>query len=238
MSRVEELKSALAEHGLRVRGHFTPQSEDQLPDLVPSSTPKTLILVGNIGSSIWPSFSASREFSDKQAHPLDRWSQRIADQLAADCMGIALFPFDGPPYWPFLAWTQRAEGLTSSPLGLRFHPKYGLWHAYRFALLLPFVFDEKTEVAQRQASKWLFDCTSCGGQPCLHSCPVKAFDGINYDTGSCADYLNNNSQASCNSEGCLARHACPVGHEFAYRPEHANFHMQAFITARSRVDQP
>jgi len=28
--------------------------------------------------------------------------------------------------------------------------------------------------------------------------------------------------------GCLARHACPVGQAFRYRPAHAAFHMTAF----------
>lgn len=235
MSRVEEVQVALAEYGLKIRGGFAPQNTDKVPTIKAYSGSATLVLVGNIGSSIWQNFRDSQEFSDGKTHPLDRWSKRIGQQLASDFNGLALYPFDGPPYWPFLTWTQRAEGLNPSPLGLNFHPEYGLWHAYRFALLLPFTFDEKVGIP-RQVDL-VFNCNNCSGQPCLHSCPVSAFDGKNYDTNSCANYLNNNLHASCNSHGCRARHACPVGQRFAYEPEQASFHMQAFLTARTRLDQ-
>lgn len=232
MSPLNKLTSALAEHGLRARGSFTAKHEDNLPSLESAQGPRTLVLIGNIGSSIWPSFSNSAEFHDGNAHALDRWSRRIGEQLAADFSGLAIFPFDGPPYWPFLTWTQKAEGLIPSPLGLNFHPHYGLWHAYRFALLLPFAFDEQVKMAKKAEA--LFDCASCSEQACLHSCPVKAFDARAYDTNSCISHLNNNRHSSCNSDGCLARHACPVGQEFAYEPAQAHFHMQAFITALSK----
>jgi hypothetical protein len=29
-------------------------------------------------------------------------------------------------------------------------------------------------------------------------------------------------------QGCLARNACPQGHDYRYTPEHAVFHMLAF----------
>ncbi len=230
MRRADALKTALAEFGLVMRGSFVPQNNDNVPSLSNRSAPISLTLIGNIGSSLWRSFSTSAEFKDRQAHPLDRWSKRVGDQLASDFNGLALYPFDGPPYWPFLTWTQKAEGLIPSPLGLNFHPHYGLWHAYRFALLLQQNSGQGIDV-QVQANN-TFDCTSCKDQPCLKNCPVDAFDGQNYATNNCVSYLNSYPEARCNSHGCLARHACPIGKEFAYLPQQASFHMQAFKAAR------
>ena len=41
----------------------------------------------------------------------------------------ALFPFGGPPHFPFQQWARRAEPVHPSPIGLLIHPIYGLWHS-------------------------------------------------------------------------------------------------------------
>jgi hypothetical protein len=41
-----------------------------------------LALIGNGNTDFWPVFSSSKEFSDGCCNPLDRWSQRVASQLA------------------------------------------------------------------------------------------------------------------------------------------------------------
>ena len=55
---------------------------------------------------------------------------------AAEIGGQAIFPSD-KPYMPFQQWAMQAEGLKKSPLGMLIHPVYGLWHAYRGAILMP-----------------------------------------------------------------------------------------------------
>lgn len=130
------LEDALSRHGLRLRGGWTPSELDALP-LLPGGQPAAVVwMVGVVGSEIWPAFKASPFFRDGQANPLDRWSQAIGRELAATWGGLALFPFDGPPYYPFQQWATRAEPLQSSRLMLRLHPEHGLWHAYRFALAM------------------------------------------------------------------------------------------------------
>ena len=125
------------EFGLVLRGRFMVEPDDDVPPLPDAHEARILLLFGNAGSSIWPVFSGSPEFKDGEPDPLDRWSARIGKKLAVEWGGMALFPFGGPPYQPFLRWAKKAENLESSALGMLLHPVYGLWHAYRFAIAMP-----------------------------------------------------------------------------------------------------
>ena len=61
-------------------------------------------------------------------------ARRSIGAVAATFGARAVSPSDRP-YLPFQQWAMRAEGLKPSPLGILMHPRYGLWHAYRGALL-------------------------------------------------------------------------------------------------------
>jgi hypothetical protein len=127
---------------------------------------------------------------------------------------------------PFQRWAQRAEPVAPSPLGLLIHPRYGLWHSYRGALAFAQAFDV---AAPKRAPS---PCESCDGRPCLSACPVGAFTGDGYAVGDCASWVGSVAGRPCAETGCLARHACPVGRDYAYGPEQASFYMRAFVTAR------
>lgn len=186
-----------------------------------------LLLFGQAGSGIWASFSDSTEFADAAAHPMDRWSRRVGDELAQVLGGKALFPFEGPPWHPFGRWAQRTEAMQPSPLGILMHPEYGLWHAYRFAVALPGAMPEPSlPVAEPSHA-----CDSCAARPCLQACPVNAFRDGAYDVAACANYLHDNAQAACHRLGCLARVACPEAGTFSYEPEHRQFHMRQFLAS-------
>ncbi len=219
------LATTLQSYGLFVRG-VTSLSTTEIetygfPDAKPA-----LALVGNIGSSYWPVFSRSSEFVDGEAHPLDRWSRRVAEEIAAELPIDPVYPFEGPPYYPFQQWAQRAEALEQSPIGVMIHPEYGLWHSYRFALL-----GAGFDAGQAQ-SLAKSPCISCDAKPCLHRCPVDAFDGSGYDVDRCANYLQQTPQAECHSTGCIARYACPVAPDLSYSAEQGRFHLQAFLNLR------
>lgn len=214
-------------HGLIVRGLFAPDAEDQVPALANGRAAGSLVLLGNVGSSLWSAFSAAPEYRDGSANPLDRWSQRIGEEMAAYFDGRALFPFGGPPYRPFLRWAIKAEAVTPSTLGILIHPAYGLWHAYRFALALAADPDPQSEAAEYQSP-----CLTCAAKPCLSACPVEAFTGSEYQVDRCVDYLAGDVASRCNRQGCGSRLACPVGEAHRYRPVQARFHMQAFVAAR------
>ena len=219
------LQQALAQHGLQLRGAFAPRATDGLPALPDGRAARSLWLVGVVGSAFWPHFSASVFFTDGLPDPLDRWSRAIGDALAADLGGLALYPFDGPPYHPFQRWADRAEATQPSRMLLRIHPQHGLWHAYRFALALPLP-APAPEAAPAPAA--VDRCARCSGQPCLAACPVGAYTGSAFVLERCATHLHTDAGQACMQGGCLARRACPVAPALRYTPAHAAFHMQAF----------
>ena len=223
------LEHALVDHGLRLRGGWIPTPQDDLPLLGSGASAAAVWMVGQAGSECWPVFSSSPFFSDGLPDPMDRWSKSIGDDLALRLGGVAVYPSDGPPYAPFQQWAQRAEPLQRSPLLLQIHPQYGLWHAYRFALLLPDVSEQDRHWLARTAAVPMADlCLQCDGQPCLTACPVGAFAPYVYATDVCADHLHGEQGQPCVTQGCLARRACPVGPPHRYVSAHAAFHMQAF----------
>ncbi len=215
--------SGLEANGLYILGHFSiPADEILLPDQ--SMQPATVALIGNVGSSIWPFFAAARE--QQPDLTLDRWTKttvgKIADQLGAK----ALYPFDGPPFWPFTQWAIRTSSLFPSPLGLTVHPVFGLWHAFRAALL----FDENPGF---EPSVLESPCTACEERPCLKTCPVGAFSNDGYDFDACLTYLSAGN-SPCRSFGCAARKACPIGQNHHYSPDHAAFHMNQLLKAHGQ----
>jgi ferredoxin len=178
-----------------------------------------VILIGNVGPDMWRRFA-------REAHgrSMDAWTKAVVDELAADLNARAVFPFD-VPHQPFLTWARAAGAGHISPLGLNIHPTYGLWHAYRAALLFPVQFDLP------RASAGAHPCVSCVEKPCLTACPVSAFDGNTYNVQACGQHVNAGPN-DCMEGGCLARRACPVGTAFQYGKLQAQFHMKAFAKAR------
>jgi hypothetical protein len=231
-SRVE-IEEALAAYGLRLRGGWTPGPADTLPLLPNGRAAAVVWMVGMAGSECWPAFSASPFFTDGLPHPMDRWSAHIGDALAQRWGGHALYPFDGPPYHPFQQWADRSEPTQSSPMMLRIHPEFGLWHAYRFALALPSLMAGDLPSAASTGTDPRTDlCLQCDGQPCLRGCPVGAYDGNVFLLDACVGHMRQTEGADCMESGCKARLACPVGVDFQYTQAHAAFHMQAFMASR------
>ena len=228
---IETITSLAANLGLSVRGGFAVGEEDKVPTFENVAPAQSLVLFGNAGSSIWSEFSISPELQDGLDNPLDRWSQRIGDGLAAQLGGVAYYPFGGPPYQPFISWAQKAESLRPSKLGMLLHPEYGLWHAYRFAVALSDVlFDKQTNRSLQQHA-----CDTCQAQPCYSACPVDAFLNDHYDVDRCVRYLEANPQAACNYNGCLARLSCPEAEQHRYLQPHAEFHISQFLKARLKA---
>ena len=229
MRSITEIQAIADQYGLVIRGGFRVNEKDQVPHCRENQPAQVLLLFGNAGSSIWAQFSDSPEKNDNQPDPMNRWSQRIGELIAAQLDGLALFPFSGPPYQPFIPWAKKAESLVNSKLGMLIHPQYGLWHAYRFAIALHY------DVEGLTAPNIAMDvCADCAEQPCLSSCPVDAFSDQGYDVESCYRYLNNNQDSSCRSTTCAARLACPEGRNFRYITNHARFHMDAFYSSIAR----
>ena len=204
---------AFAGTGLVVRGGF----------VLDEAEARSLVLIGNAGSVMWAAFAAGRR---DEPDPLDGWTRRVVDPMAGQLGARAVYPNDRP-YRPFQAWAQRAESVHPSPLGILIHPVYGLWHAYRAALLFPAVLEGLPERGNAPSP-----CESCVGRPCLSACPVSAFDGKSYDVAACAGHLRAGAAPDCARLGCRARDACPVATNHRYPSEQIAFHMAAFVKSR------
>ncbi|MDK9695188.1 MAG: ferredoxin [Siculibacillus sp.] len=223
------LEAAIAATGLVARGRLAVPAEDGLPPLPDGRPARTLFLVGRASRQGWSAFAASPESRDRRPDPLDRWSVRVIGELADRFGAAALYPFAGPPWWPFQRWAMRAEPVFLSPLGLLVHPVHGLWHAWRGALAFAEDLGE-TSPAPTAVSP----CTACTARPCLTTCPVDAFSAAGYDVARCVAHLESPLGALCRTDGCRARDACPIGCGRRYADEEIRFLMRAFRAARSK----
>lgn len=203
--------------GLLLRGGFVPGDGDGVPAGV-----RAVLMIGNAGSELWQPFREAAESQDGLADPMDRWTETVVGPIARAVGAVAAYPFGGPPFHPFQRWAQRADAVFPSPVGMLVHPAFGLWHAWRAALL----FDRPIVLPPRDSRP--SPCATCRDRPCLGGCPVGAFSQNGYDVPACAAHLRGGAGSDCLDRGCLARHACPVGRPYAYAPEHARFHMGAF----------
>lgn len=217
----EELERRIGGVGLAARGGLRPEPSDGLTALEGGPV-RTLILIGLTGAQQWRTFADSAEYGDGLPNPLDRWSKRIIDELAGELGARALYPFGGPPWWPFQRWARRALALHVSPLRVLIDPEFGLWHSYRGALAL------SIDVELPPPEPWPHPCEHCESKACLHSCPVGAVRQGAFAFDDCRRHVRT-IESGCRSAGCLARRACPIGAEHAYLPAQASFHMRSFV---------
>lgn len=187
--------------------------------------PGALAMIGNVGSSLWPFFDAARR--ENPDLTLDHWTEGVISKIASDFGVEAVYPFEGPPFHPFIQWAKRTGSIFSSPIGLSIHPDYGLWLAFRAALLI----DHPLAISPADATH---PCESCEGRPCLSTCPAGAFTEPGYDFDTCLNHVASPVNA-CRDEGCLARLACPIGENHRYRKPHAAFHMSQLLKAHGKL---
>ncbi|WP_181166093.1 MULTISPECIES: 4Fe-4S dicluster domain-containing protein [unclassified Mesorhizobium] len=219
---IGEITAALGANGLILRGGFLFPHHDGAPHGVSGAPAKSVLLVGQAGAAPWPHFLRWREEQPQAiANPLDTWSRQVIGAVAEKFGARAVSPSD-KPYLPFQQWAVRAEGLRPSPLGILMHPQYGLWHAYRGALL----FEE--EIALPQPCEAIHLCDACVEKPCLKSCPVDAYSTEGFAYQPCLAHVRGANGGPCRTGGCLDRNACPYGTSYRYPAEVQAFHMAAF----------
>lgn len=219
----DAIHRAFEASGLALRGGLSVADGWELPavDGVPA---RCLLLVGNLGRNMWPHFAAA-QVHRKARNPdltLDDWTREITEPLAARFDAAAVYVFDGPPFHPFQRWAQAAEGLGVAPNKMLIHPRYGIWQAYRAALLLT------KEIAVPPPIDAAHPCENCPDKPCISACPVGAIVNKGFHFERCVEHFRTEQQAAC-LDGCAARLACPVGKEHAYPVEQRQFHMHQFV---------
>ncbi|RWC93289.1 MAG: hypothetical protein EOS32_22440 [Mesorhizobium sp.] len=219
---VDDISAVLAVDGLILRGGFLFTSQDTAPAGRSGMPARSILLVGQAGAAPWPHFLRWRERQPQAiADPLDTWARGVIGSVAEKFGARAVSPSDRP-YLPFQQWAMRAEGLRPSPLGILMHPSYGLWHAYRGALL----FEEAIAIPAPEASIHL--CDACVEKPCLKSCPVDAYAANGFAHQACMAHVRGADGAPCRSGGCLDRNACPYGSDYRYPADVQAFHMASF----------
>jgi hypothetical protein len=223
MATYAAIGEAFAGTGLLLRGGFAARDGEALPDGPRSRPAAAVVLLGNAGGELWPAFSAQRR---DEPHPLDEWARRTAEPVAARLQARAVYPSDRP-WHPFQQWAMRAEPVSPSPIGLLIHPDFGLWHAYRAALLLDAVPADLPPRDDRPSP-----CATCIGRPCLSACPVGAHTDVGFDVTTCEGHLRADVAPRCMEIGCRSRDGCPVGREHRFGADQVRFHMGAFLRAR------
>lgn len=235
-----DIAHSAAEAGLEIYGAFHAAADDlgsdlgkdvatRGPDLPPNSAKPdgpqpdgTMVLFGT-GPGFWAQFETTPEFRDGTADPVDRWSRRTIDALAAAWGAQARYPFTGPPYQPFVAWARASGRCFTSPSQMLVHDRLGMMISFRGALYFAHYID--LPPPPRSTSP----CESCTGRPCLTACPVDALvAGGPYGVAACHDHLNTAAGASCLSGGCLARRACPLSARAARPLSQSAHHMRYF----------
>jgi epoxyqueuosine reductase len=214
LSALHPLHSLLDAEGLVALGTLPPD-----PAHCPHSA-VSLVLVGPQGGArFWQIITASAEWADGAADPLDRWSKRVLGGIAAGFDGAAIFPSDGPPWPPFLTWAQQTGRAWASPVGMLVHAQAGLWLSFRGALALPFavVLDPLPN-----------PCTTCQTRPCLNACPAGALTSAGYNVPACHAWLDTAPGETCLSEGCQLRAACPASKSHARSHQQSAYHMGQF----------
>ncbi|MBF9028833.1 ferredoxin [Rhodobacterales bacterium HKCCE3408] len=211
---LDTIQQNAAAERLDVLGAFHPDPADGAPEAT-----GTLVLLGPREPGFWDHVTATPEFTDGAADPLDRWSARVIAALAVRLGGTALFPFGGPPYRPFLSWATRAGTAWASPVTLLVHHEAGLMVSYRGALALP----ERIDLPPLPEKP----CDTCD-RPCLTACPVNALTGDGYDIAACHTYLETPPGQDCLTRGCAVRRACPVSRGYGRTEAQSAFHMRSF----------
>lgn len=234
-AQYSELADDVAQCGFVIRGGFHAQLADELPTGVAS-----VVLVGNVGERGFDMFRRAPEWGTAP-DPLDCFTERVLGALAQRCEARVVYPHQGPPWWPFQRWAMRAEAVSVSPLQILVHAQYGLWHAYRAALMFdvrvaglpvtPAANPDPVGACAEAASQ--SPCAQCRSQPCLSACPVDAFDERGLNRSRCVEHLRSAAGRTCLREGCLARKACPVAAHSRYSTEQRQFHMRAFLMSFS-----
>lgn len=217
---LEKLAAELQATGLAVRGWCVDQVVHSEPQ---DNHDHAIVLIGNLGGDFWQTF---RQSGFEGNHALDRWTKHVLDPVAEKLGCRALYPSD-KPYQPFQQWAKKAEGLEASPQGILMHPKFGLWQAYRAAMVFP--------NAGRAPSLKTIEhaCNTCSDKPCLATCPVGAYSTEGYDVAACRAYVRAHPSEHCATHGCLARQACPVAPHHQYSDDQQRFHMDAFLRSKT-----
>jgi hypothetical protein len=223
MARLAPLSSALAEQGLNLQARFDvavlpANVAAMLQAFDPERKYRQLILLGHGGRALWTTLKATG-FSS--ADPIDDFSVAVVrkwlDREAGESAYRIIYPSaERRPAVPLQQLGRLAGWHHDSPLGVGINGRWGLWFAYRVALLADT--DLPTTPAWTEPSP----CTTCTDKPCIAHCPGQALTGGVLALDRCIGERKR-PQSGCQAT-CSARLACPVGAEHRYDADQMRHH--------------
>ena len=214
----------LAEQGLNLLAVFDCASEP-LCDLQNKLSDKRLeaaaiagnrlILIGNAGPAFWRALQAN---ANTGSDPVDNYSHQLAKRFVEEYLyASAEILYPGAGALPLQYLGALAGWHYPSPLGVGIHPQYGLWFAYRAAVLTD------APLAPSKPLPGVSPCQHCTDRPCLSACPPRALAQPGApDLRRCLDWRCTTESSCANT--CLARLACPVGREQRYDEPQIQYH--------------
>lgn len=170
------MSSLVRETGLVVSGIAPLNETDGFGDHL-----RSVALLSSCPNTFWPIFKQSQEMKHGKPDPIDQWSRKLVQVIANESDGLAVFPFEGPPYHPFSAWAQRTGVAWQSPSRLLVHAVYGLWISFRGAIALK-------DPPDAPPMNSISPCEACS-RPCLEACLVGALSEASHDYGSCLSHV-------------------------------------------------
>ncbi|HSH04339.1 MAG TPA: hypothetical protein VLL52_17645 [Anaerolineae bacterium] len=167
---------SLAEAGLNLQAVFSiehlPQTLQQaLTPLIPN-TPSYpyLLLLAHAGTQLWTALQTAHiDLTDHTTNPIDTYTQETIATYFRQQHPQHQYHLLYPQYQatPLMPLGQLAGWSHPTPLGLGIHPHYGLWYAYRAALVTT------APLPLTSPNTAPSPCLTCHHKPCLTACPPK-----------------------------------------------------------------
>ena len=180
--------------------------------------------LGPLEPGFWAHFTQSDEWNDGAENPMDRWSRRVIDAIAADLGGVAGYPFGPAPYPDFFDLARTAGGTWQSPVGMLVHADAGLMVSYRGVLNFAATATPLPAIHAPGPAP----CDGCH-RPCTSACPIGALTEQGYDVPACRAFVQSDAGRDCLNNGCLARRVCPISQTFGRDSRQSGYHMAQFI---------
>tara|TARA_B100000686_G_scaffold250597_1_gene260823 strand:+ start:53 stop:790 length:738 start_codon:yes stop_codon:yes gene_type:complete len=184
---------------------------------IPRIPGQRLVMLGMGGFALWD-WMTTQDLSN-EADPFDAVSRRVALEVAERFWGdpIPRLLYPGDALIPLQQLGRWAGWSVPSPLGLDVSPVFGLWFAFRVAMLtladLPF--------SERRPT--MSPCDTCDDQPCIQACPVGAVRKKEvFDRQRCQE-KRFEDQFGCGIK-CHSRLACPIGIKWRYPQRQLHYH--------------
>lgn len=238
----------LAEHGLNIFGVAACRD---LPENLAHALPSreagrkpwaSLLVAANGGRRMWEAIAeevALGRAAADESHPVDVHTARALAEFIRMCLsdGEVRSVFPRQPdaaHFPIQAFGEWMGWVHPSPLGIGISPTWGLWHAYRFAIVTTLELPPTARAAVPSP------CDSCASRPCIPVCPPGAVKKsrhrmATFDVRSCSEFRIR--EGSVCAEKCLARIACPVGPEHRYvTSQMSHVYGRSRITMQQRVE--